>query len=1020
MRFLFLSTVIAFLCLLLGSCGGSGNTIPALSSSPDFTITGQSQMETAFPAELPADALQPWEAAERYGSAIDAGSDFTAGRDFFQASSTGVSENGEAARIESQAGGSAYGIWRIPLGGSQPGTLSADVNLLDDGTGAASSYYIGLANYGTGRWDWHGPFADSHVRLSPAEEIAAGGNYLSSVQNTFVCVLASNGNSVDVVGLGLNPFDDADSTAPAQPAGLTATPVSAGLELQWNAVIASDLAGYRIYFANKSFINLNTAGVKQLDALEGSTRAQLSGLSKTTFVRITALDHSGNESAASEELSGTPLTGNAPGLLVTTDLVSGSLGSAASLTVSGADMYDIDTNGDGVFDVTGNSSGTVSVDTSATGIIRPRVRGTSSGGEAVALGSVSLIITGNSRPLASATASPQSGKAPLNVTFTGIAEDAEDDASALTYAWDFDGDGIYEAGTDTLTPPVQNYATPGIYGVKFRVTDSDGASDVDTVPVLVTDPDAPANQQPTAALQVDIAEGDAPLAVNFDASGSSDSDGSIVDYAWDWDGDGLYDSVGESTNAIHTYTEPGSYDMKLRVEDNDGGRGTTTLNINVNVAGNDLPVASLTVSPDDGDNPLTVTLDASASSDPDGSIVLYEWDYNGDGTYDGFGTESITEHTYRTAGPYTASVRITDNAGAQATATAPLYVNYSFTPKVVDADGVVGGFTSLIIVNGNPAISYLDGTNTKLMYVRATDIDGTSWGAKIVVDDDGDVGYYTSMAIVNGNPAISYVDDVNGDLKYVRATDNEGNTWAASIYIATADSVGYDNSLVVVNGNPAICYLDGTNTKLMYVRATDIDGTSWGAKIVVDDDGDVGAYTSMAIVNGNPAISYDDWGNGYLKYVRAKDNSGAAWDTPIAADAAGNVGSNTSLLVVDGKPAISYKDDFNGYLLYVQATDSDGAAWGVPVTVDNDGPVGGYASMALVDGNPAIGYYDYDNEYLKYVRAKDITGAVWAAPSVIDANFGVGNHISLAVVDGKPALSYYDGPNSDLKYARGL
>jgi outer membrane protein assembly factor BamB len=569
MRNLFLLAVIALFLPLLGSCGGSGiNGFDQLNSS-ESPIPGQSQLETAFPAELPADALQPWETDEKSVSGIDAGSDFTAGRDWFLGSANGISENGEAARLFSGPGAVSYGIWRIPLGGSQPGTLSADVNLLDDGSGAPSDYYIGLANYGTGRWDWHGPFSDSHVRLSSGEEIASGGNYLSSVQNTFVCVLASNGSSVDVVGLGLNAYDSADSLAPGQPSGLTAIPVSGGLELQWLPVIASDLAGYRIFYSNKSFISEASAGVRQLDSLEGATRMLLSGLGNKTYIRISALDHSGNESPASDLISGTPLPGSAPGLLVTTNLVSGSLGSSANLSVSGADTYDIDSNGDGVYNVTGNSSGTVSIDTSTTGIIRPRVRGTSAGGEAVALGAVSLIITGNSRPLASATASPQFGDAPLDVTFTGLAEDTEDDVSALTFAWDFNGDGIYEAGTDSLTPASPAYATPGVYNAKFRVTDSDGASDVDTLTVFVSVAN-PGNIPPNPVLQLSKAFGNVGEVFSFDASGSNDPDGTVTTYYWDFDGNGSYDEFGPAAITQHVFSSPGVFTPTVWVQDDAG------------------------------------------------------------------------------------------------------------------------------------------------------------------------------------------------------------------------------------------------------------------------------------------------------------------------------------------------------------------------------------------------------------------------------------------------------------------
>ena len=54
------------------------------------------------------------------------------------------------------------------------------------------------------------------------------------------------------------------------------------------------------------------------------------------------------------------------------------------------------------------------------------------------------------------------------------------------------------------------------------------------------------------------------------------------------------------------------------------------------------------------------------------------------------------------------------------------------------------------------------------------DASGTSWGMPSIVDNAGNVGQYTSLELVNGNPAISYYDFTNGDLKYVRAHDSGG------------------------------------------------------------------------------------------------------------------------------------------------------------------------------------------------------------------------------------------------------
>jgi len=62
-----------------------------------------------------------------------------------------------------------------------------------------------------------------------------------------------------------------------------------------------------------------------------------------------------------------------------------------------------------------------------------------------------------------------------------------------------------------------------------------------------------------------------------------------------------------------------------------------------------------------------VTFDASGSGDPDGRIVSYEWDFDGDGIYDLASDVPTVEWLYDEAGDYRASLRVTDNDGAAAT-----------------------------------------------------------------------------------------------------------------------------------------------------------------------------------------------------------------------------------------------------------------------------------------------------------------------------------------------------------------
>ncbi len=166
------------------------------------------------------------------------------------------------------------------------------------------------------------------------------------------------------------------------------------------------------------------------------------------------------------------------------------------------------------------------------------------------------------------------------------------------------------------------------------------------------------NQAPIAAITAAPISGGVPLTVQFDASGSRDPDGKIIEYLWDF-GDG---STGSGAQVSHTYTQPGLYPVILTVKDDRGSTAVATVIIKV---GNPPPKALFTATATNGFAPLTVQFDASASSDPASllspqRIVRHEWDF-GDGTS---AVGQQVSHTYARAGVYTVTLRVFDEDGA--------------------------------------------------------------------------------------------------------------------------------------------------------------------------------------------------------------------------------------------------------------------------------------------------------------------------------------------------------------------
>lgn len=99
-----------------------------------------------------------------------------------------------------------------------------------------------------------------------------------------------------------------------------------------------------------------------------------------------------------------------------------------------------------------------------------------------------------------------------------------------------------------------------------------------------------ANTPPTAQISATPTSGAAPLQVQLDATASSDpEDGAALAFAWDLDGDGAFDDSSSATPA-HTFTQPGSHLVRLRVTDSQGASDVASV---VVTADNTPPVAEI-------------------------------------------------------------------------------------------------------------------------------------------------------------------------------------------------------------------------------------------------------------------------------------------------------------------------------------------------------------------------------------------------------------------------------------------
>ena len=197
------------------------------------------------------------------------------------------------------------------------------------------------------------------------------------------------------------------------------------------------------------------------------------------------------------------------------------------------------------------------------------------------------------------------------------------------------------------------------------------------------------------------------LPITFDASGSVDPDGTIATYAWDF-GDG---ATGAGLSVTHTFTGGTDRTVTLTVTDNAGAQDVDTAFVEVN-----LPPTAEAGPPKFGDPGEIISFTASGSTDSDGSIVTYAWDF-GDGT-SGSG-QSVT-HQYGAPGAYTVTLTVTDDDGATGldTTTVSISGNDAVPPAIVHAP-VTNGQPAGQPVTVSASITDASGVASATLYYRA-------------------------------------------------------------------------------------------------------------------------------------------------------------------------------------------------------------------------------------------------------------------------------------------------------------
>jgi PKD repeat protein len=431
-----------------------------------------------------------------------------------------------------------------------------------------------------------------------------------------------------------------------------------------------------------------------------------------------------------------------------------------------------------------------------------------------------------------------------SITFDGTGY--EFGGGAVTFAWDF-GDG----STSTEEDPTYTYSAEGVYTVTLTVTDDEGDTDSCTTTATITA--VTVNEAPEVDCSVLPTTGTVDEIVTFDVD-ATDSDGTIVQYDWDF-GDGSTDST-TTDSTTYTYTSADTYTVTVQVTDDAGETAQCTQDITISEeAENQAPTADCSALPTSAEVLENVYFDGTASTDSDGTIDYYAWDFgyldpSGNSMGVGGPTLSETVFGYGEAGTYTVTLTVTDNDGATDSCTQDIVISEAEEPAVMTVE-IIADPTSGIaplpvsfsadVENGVEPFTYAwdfgDGsTSTDAAPVYTYTVDGTYTVTLVVTDADGQTATDTEVITVDADlPAIAVAS--------ANPTSGEPTLW---VQFSSAGSSGneplsyswsFSDGGSSTSANPSHYYhSEGTYTATLTVTDADGDTDSDTVTITVSDE----------------------------------------------------------------------------------------------------------------------------------------------------------------------------------------
>ena len=349
----------------------------------------------------------------------------------------------------------------------------------------------------------------------------------------------------------------------------------------------------------------------------------------------------------------------------------------------------------------------------------------------------------------------------ITVTQAGALAARLTSSTGTHWSWTFLTAAGAVLGTSTLQSPLQAFPQAGDYTAVLDATDDD--------PTAI----APAHAQttfhvyntPTASFTYTVLAGGA---VQF----TDTSTGEPTSWQWGFP-TSTFSGRNPPAQAIAPRNPPWSVTLTVA-----NPAGSTVVSVPVIVNGP--PVAALTITPNPVGANTPVTLNASASTDPNGDALRYSWDLNGDKTY-GDATGATQTRTFTSPGTFRVGVRVTDPGGSSSDA--------------VDFVSVLQDKPPVVNLSASPDTPAVGAPVT--FTATASDPDGTVAAIAWDLDGDGQFNDGTGAVVTRSfsTPGSRIVS--------VRATDNMGvATIAFRTIEVTGSSQGPSGPAAAAGGAP--------------------------------------------------------------------------------------------------------------------------------------------------------------------------------------------------------------------------